>query len=49
MYKRQGVTIPSVGDSVIAEYTAEGTSAAGVGVMLTGTFQGVVGLSLIHI
>lgn len=38
-----GTTIPSVGDQAIAEYTAEGTSAAGVGVMLTGTFQGVVG------
>lgn len=34
--------LPSVGDSVIAEYTAEGTSAAGVSVMLTGTFQGVI-------
>lgn len=38
-----GATIPSVGDQAIAEYTAEGTSAAGVGVMLTGTLQGVVG------
>ncbi|MCE9615012.1 MAG: hypothetical protein K8T26_12090 [Lentisphaerae bacterium] len=37
------VVQPSVGDSAIAEYTAEGTSAAGVHVMLTGTFQGVVG------
>lgn len=34
---------PSIGDSVVAEYTAEGTSAAGVKVMMAGTFQGVVG------
>ena len=33
---------PSIGDSAIAEFTAEGISAAGVNVMMTGTFQGVV-------
>jgi hypothetical protein len=38
-----GATVPSVGDSVVAEFTAEGTSSAGVGVLMTGTFQGVVG------
>ncbi len=37
------VVQPSVGDSVVAEYTAEGVSAAGVSTMLVGTFQGVVG------
>ncbi len=35
--------VPSIGDSVIAEYTADGTSSAGKHVMLAGTFQGVVG------
>jgi len=34
---------PAEGDQVIAQYTAEGTSAAGLKVHMAGTFQGVVG------
>jgi hypothetical protein len=37
-----GTAIPSIGDSAVGEFTAKGTSSAGVSVMIVGTFQGVV-------
>lgn len=42
-----GSTTLTIGDTVIGQFTAEGTSAAGIAVKIVGTFQGVTGSSTV--